>query len=77
MKLKEYLYKTLIKNDEGIIALKNRINIIYDLLKEKLKRRNHSPIGDPELISEIEKNLKEKYERYINTTHKKGTRKKS
>ena len=52
MKLKEYLYKTLIKNDQGIIALKNRINIIYDLLTEK-------------------------YERHINTTHKKGTRKKS
>jgi len=51
MKLKQYLYKTLIKNDQGIIALKNRINIIYDLLTEK-------------------------YERYINTTHKKRTAKK-
>ena len=51
MKLKEYLYKTLIKNDQGITAIKNRINIIYDLLTEK-------------------------YERYINTTHKKRTAKK-
>ena len=51
MKLKEYLYKTLIKNDQCIIALKNRINIIYDLLTEK-------------------------YERNINTTHKKRTAKK-
>jgi len=51
MKLKEYLYKTLIKEDQGITEIKNRINIIYDLLTEK-------------------------YESYINRTHKKRTAKK-
>jgi len=50
MELKKYLYKTLVKNDQGITAIKNKINIIYDLVKEK-------------------------YERHINTTHKKRTAK--
>lgn len=42
MKLKQYLYKTLIKNDQGITAIKNKINIIYDLVKEKYERHTNT-----------------------------------